>query len=339
LSDLLLNIKDLKVGYKVYGGLLRVLNGVNIEVRKGERVGIVGETGSGKTTSAKSILRILPKQARIFGGEILFQNKDILKMSRSELSVLRGRGTSMIFQDPTASLHLLSTVGTTISDITRYSRTLSGSRITSSSLQIKEIAINALRSASLPDPDRILESYPFQLSGGMRQRVMIAMALATAKDLLIADEPTTNLDVTIQDQILRLIKELVSSTGISFILITHSLALVSEMTNRVYVVYGGTVVEEANTQDLFKNPYHPYTRALLSSVPKLSGGGIASGIPGQMIDYLNPPRGCRFSPRCPKAMPICEKEPPPLVEVEPGHKVACFLFTNHNHKAGSINNE
>jgi peptide/nickel transport system ATP-binding protein len=337
MSDLLLNIKDLKVGYKVYEGLLRVINGVNIEVKKGEKVGIVGETGSGKTTIAKSILRILPKQARILGGEILFQNKDILKMSRSELSGLRGRGVSMIFQDPTASLHLLSTIGTTISDVIRYSYTFSNSRVASSSLQIKETAVNALRSASLPDPDRILKSYPFQLSGGMRQRVMIAMALATAKDLLIADEPTTNLDVTIQDQILRLIDELVRRTGVSFILITHSLALVSEMTDRVYVVYGGTVVEEANTQDLFKKPYHPYTRALLSSVPKLSGGGIASGIPGQMVDYLNPPRGCRFSPRCPKVMPICEQEPPPLVEVEPGHKVACFLFVNH--EARSISNE
>jgi peptide/nickel transport system ATP-binding protein len=325
LSDLLLNIKDLKVGYKVYEGLLRVLNGVNIEVNKGERIGIVGETGSGKTTIAKSMLRILPKTARIFGGEILFQNKDVLKMSRSELSVLRGQGTSMIFQDPTASLNPVFTVGSIISDVIRYSRTLSGSRIDSS--QMKETAINALISASLPDADRLLANYPFQLSGGMRQRVCIAMALATARDLLIADEPTTNLDVTIQDQVLRLIKELVDKKDTSLILITHSLAVVGEMTDRVYVMYAGTILEQVNTQDLFKNPYHPYTRALLSCIPKLSGGGIASGIPGQMLDYLNPPQGCRFSSRCPKVMPICEKESPPLVEIEPGHKVACFLFT------------
>jgi peptide/nickel transport system ATP-binding protein len=312
------------VGYKVFDGLLKVLDGVTIKLNKGERIGIVGETGSGKTTTAKAMLRILPRTARIFGGEILFQNKDVLKMSRSELSVLRGQGISMIFQDPTASLNPVFTVGSIISDVIRYSRTLSSSNKSS---QIKETAIDAFRLASLPDPDRLLTNYPFQLSGGMRQRVCIAMALATARDLIIADEPTTNLDVTIQDQVLRLIKELVDKKKTSFILITHSLAVASEMTERIYVMYAGTIIEQANTQDLFEKPYHPYTQALLSCIPKLSGGGIALGIPGRMPNYLNPPLGCRFSPRCPQALPVCEKEKPPLMEIEPGHEVACFLFT------------
>jgi peptide/nickel transport system ATP-binding protein len=324
LSELLLNINNLMVGYKVFDGLLKVLDGVVIKVNKGERIGIVGETGSGKTTTAKAILRILPRTARIFGGEILFQNKDVLKMSRSELSVLRGQGISMIFQDPTASLNPVFTVGSIISDVIRYSRTLSSSNKSS---QIKETAIDAFRLASLPDPDRLLANYPFQLSGGMRQRVCIAMALATARDLIIADEPTTNLDVTIQDQVLKLIKELVDKKKTSFILITHSLAVASEMTERIYVMYAGTIIEQANTQDLFEKPYHPYTHALLSCIPKLSGGGIALGIPGRMPNYLNPPLGCRFSPRCPQALPVCEKEKPPLTEIEPGHEVACFLFT------------
>jgi peptide/nickel transport system ATP-binding protein len=312
------------VGYKVFDGLLKVLDGVIIKVNKGERIGIVGETGSGKTTTAKAILRILPRTARIFGGEILFQNKDVLKMSRSELSVLRGQGISMIFQDPTASLNPVFTVGSIIGDVIRYSRTLSSSNKSS---QIKETSIDAFRLASLPDPDRLLTNYPFQLSGGMRQRVCIAMALATARDLIIADEPTTNLDVTIQAQVLRLIKELVDKKKTSFILITHSLAVASEMTERIYVMYAGTIIEQANTQDLFEKPYHPYTHALLSCIPKLSGGGIALGIPGRMPNYLNPPLGCRFSPRCLQALPVCEKEKPPLTEIEPGHEVACFLFT------------
>ena len=325
MGELLLDIKDLKVAYKVYAGLSRVLNGVNIEVNKGERIGIVGETGGGKTTTARSILRILPKSARILGGKILFQNKDVLKMSAGEVSVLRGQGVSMVFQDPTASLNPVFTIGTIMRDVIRYSLTASGSRVDSS--QIEEIAINALRLASLPDPERLLSNYPFQLSGGMRQRVSIGMALATPRSLLIADEPTTNLDVTIQDQVLRLIKGLVDQKQTSLILITHSLGIASEMTDRIYVMYAGTIVEQANTEDLFENPQHPYTRALISCIPKLSGGGIGSEIPGRMPDYLNRSRGCSFSPRCLKALPICEKELPPLVEIEPGHKVACFLGT------------
>ncbi|MEM3449204.1 MAG: ABC transporter ATP-binding protein [Nitrososphaerota archaeon] len=326
MAELLLNIKNLRVGYKVYGGLLKVLDGINIKVNKGERIGIVGETGSGKTTTAKAILRILPRTARIFGGEIIFQNKDVLKMSRSELSILRGQGISMIFQDPTASLNPVFTVGTIISDVIRYSHTLSTHNKSSKSSQIKEIAIDAFKSASLPDANRLLTNYPFQLSGGMRQRVCIAMALATARNLLIADEPTTNLDVTIQDQVLRLIKEMVDKKGTSLILITHSLGVAREMTDKIYVMYAGTIVEQANTRELFENPYHPYTHALLSCIPKLTGEGIASGIPGRMPDYLNPPLGCRFASRCPRALPICQKERPPLMEVEPGHEVACFLF-------------
>jgi peptide/nickel transport system ATP-binding protein len=325
MGDVLLSITDLKVGYRVYKGQLKVLNGVNIEVKKGERVGIVGETGSGKTTIAKSITGILPKAGRISRGKILLDGKDVLTMSTHELSILRGQKVAMIFQDPTSALNPVLRIGSIMDDIIGYAYNPDGSRIPKS--QIHEIAVKALRLASLPDPDRILASYPFQLSGGMRQRVFIAMALATPRELLLADEPTTNLDVTIQDQILRLIKTRVDERHVSMILISHSLDIVSEMTDRVYMLYGGTVVEQANTRDLFENPYHPYSRALMSCIPKLSGGGIASGIAGEMVNYLAPGNGCRFSSRCSKALPACSIQPPPMVEVEPGHRVACFLFS------------
>lgn len=319
----LLEIRDLQVGFDVYGGTLKVLSGVNLTMEEGEIIGLVGETGCGKTTTAKSTLRILPiPPARIFGGEIIFKGRDILKMTPSELREVQARGISMIFQDPTAALNPVFTIGEQLIDAIKYSN----SKENLPKREIRKRAIEALRDVALPDPERILENYPIQLSGGMRQRICIAMALATESELLIADEPTTSLDVTIQDQVLRLLGNLVKEKETSTILITHSLGLVREWTDRVYVMYAGGMVEAAPTEELFSNPLHPYTQGLMRAVPKLTGEGIAEGVPGRIPDYLNPPSGCRFHPRCPHAMPICEEERPPFFDVGRGHQVACYLY-------------
>lgn len=326
MANPLLDIRDLHVWYRVYGGTLKVLNGVNFSVEMGERVGLVGETGCGKTTTMKAVLRILPNSAVIPQGEILVHGKDVLKMNSRELHDLRGRGLSMIFQDPTAALNPVFTIGQQLSDVIRYS---TGS-LNNEMKDRREIALRALREARLPDPERMLDSYPVQLSGGMRQRVCIAFAIATARDLLIADEPTTNLDVTIQDQVLRLIRDLVEQKGTSLILITHALGLAREMTNRVYVMYAGNMIEVSGTEELFQNPLHPYTLGLLASMPRLTGGGFAEGIPGRIPDYRDPPLGCRFHPRCPRAFAPCSKSQPPFFYVGSGHRVACFLYQNHS---------
>lgn len=324
MSKILLDIRNLFVWFKVYGGVLKVLNGVNFTVNFGEKVGLVGETGCGKTTTMKALLRILPHIALIPEGEVLVHEKNILKMNSQELADLRGRGLSMIFQDPTSALNPVFTIGQQLFDIIQYSTGSSGQKI----MDKRETALRALREARLPDAERMLDSYPIQLSGGMRQRVCIAFAIATARDLLIADEPTTNLDVTIQDQVLRLIKDLVEKKGTSLILITHSLGLVRETTERVYVMYAGNMIEMAPTSLLFKNPLHPYTKGLLASVPRLSGGGFAEGITGRIPDYRNPPIGCRFALRCQYVFEPCKKVMPPLLDIGDGHQVACHLYQN-----------
>ncbi len=316
----LVEIKNLTVWYRVYGGLLRVLDGVNLSVARGQKVGIVGETGCGKTTTVKAILRILPKNAVVPEGTIMFQGRNVLKMRGRELQELRGQGIAMVFQDPTAALNPVFTIGQQIMEVIKYARPGGKAK------EWREMAVRALKEAALPDPERLMENYPFQLSGGMRQRVCIAMALATARTLLIADEPTTNLDVTIQDQVLRLVRRLVEEKGTSLILITHSLGVAREMTDLVYVMYAGTMVEVAQTDELFDNPLHPYTLGLLQSIPKLTGGGVTQGIAGRIPDYANPPPGCRFAPRCDQAMPICSERKPALFDAGGGHQVACWRF-------------
>jgi len=323
----LLEIKDLHVHFDVYGGTLKVLDGVNFTVHSGQKVGLVGETGCGKTTTMKSILRILPMPpARIPRGEIYFKAQDVLKMGDGELRQVRSEGISMIFQDPTAALNPVFTIGQQLGAVVKYS--MEGKKL--SKKEIRERAIIPLKEVALPDPERMLDSYPIQLSGGMRQRVCIAMALVASRELLIADEPGTSLDVTIEDQILRLLHRLVEEKNVSVILITHTLGVVRETTDRVYVMYAGNMVEVADTEELFAQPLHPYTRGLMDAVPRLTGGGIADGIPGRIPDYLNPPPGCRFYPRCPQAMDICRQEKPSFYGKRSGvsdnHEVACFLY-------------
>ena len=314
------DIRNLFVEYKTYAGMVKVLNGVNFTVDAGEKVSIVGETGCGKTTTVKSIFRILSDNSRIPTGEIFFKGKDVLKMKDAEIKQLRGSGLSMIFQDPTMSLNPVFTIGEQMFEAIRNS---GQEGCTRREVQ-QELAVKALKETSMPDPERILLSYPFQLSGGMRQRVCIAMSLATPRDVVIADEPTTNLDVTIQDQVLKILKDRVESKNSSLILITHSLGVARETSDRIYVMYAGNMVETAPTAELFKRQLHPYTQALMRCIPRLSGGGVAEGIPGRIPNYLDPPKGCRFAPRCPRAVKRCHEEKPEFYDAGSGHQAACF---------------
>lgn len=333
----LLEICDLHLFFKVYNGRSYVLDGVNIAVNAGEKIGLVGESGCGKTTTVKSILRILPKQAVVTHGKIILDGDNILDMDKNSIDEMRRKKLSMIFQDPTASLNPVFTIGKQIRDTIKYSGLVKGN----DKKKIHEIAIKALKDCSMPDPERIMKNYPFQLSGGMRQRICIAMALATASTLLIADEPTTNLDVTIQDQVLNLIKGLSEDNNMSLILITHSLGVARENTDRIYVMYAGNIVEMAPTELIFEEPLHPYTIGLLESIPKLTGEGIMSGIAGYVPSYINPPKGCRFESRCQYSFDRCRSEKPPTFNMGNGHTVNCFLYENDSicSSKGGVNND
>lgn len=323
-ENFLLDIKNLYVWYKMYGGYSKVLNGVNFNVRKGERVALVGEAGCGKTTMVKSILQILPPgDFHIPEGQIFYKGKDLLKASRSQIKKFRSKEASMMFQDPTAALNPVFTIGTQLGDVIKYSAYVRDNKINKKG--IKELAVKALKEVYLPDPERLLTNFPIQLSGGMKQRVCIAQAIASPRNILIADEPGTSLDVTIQDQVMRLLKEISEKKQSSIILITHSLGVARDLSDRIFVMYAGTIVESAPFSDIFKNPIHPYTRGLLKSVPKISGGGVTKGILGSLPSYVNPPVGCRFHSRCEYAKQTCLEKQPQLIEIEKDHLVACHL--------------
>ena len=318
-------MKGLLIGFKTYMGRLKVLNGVDFSVHEGEKVGIIGESGCGKTTTMKAILGILASNAVIGGGDIRFRGHNMLRIRKKELNEIRRKNLTMIFQDPTAALNPVFKIESILGDVIKYSGNFEHEKATRKLL--REKSLDALKEVSLPDPERVLDSYPFQLSGGMRQRVCIAMSLATAKDLLIADEPTTNLDVTIQDQVLRLMKDLVDKKNLSIILISHALGTIRNTVDAVYVMYAGNMIESAETGRLFSDPLHPYSEGLLKSVPKLTGAGFSEGIEGRIPDYISPPPGCRFHPRCKYAFEICRKETPQLLKVDANnHRVACWLY-------------
>ena len=325
MADTVLKIEDLSIWYKTYRGMSKVVDHINMEVKRREKVGLVGESGCGKTTTMKTILRVIDEDIiHIPNGNILFNGQEVLKMNKNQLLQLRRQGASMISQSPMSALNPVFTIGQQLLDIIRYS----GQYPKASKKEQLEIAKEAITSVMLSDPDRILNSYPHQLSGGMRQRICIASSLVTPRDLLIADEPCTALDVTIQDQIHRMLRELVEEKGRSLIMITHSLGVARELVDRIYIMYGGNIVESCRTEDLFRAPSHPYTAGLMACVPRLSGGGLSAGIYGYVPDYVNPPEGCRFCPRCKEAKEICKKKRPPRVEIEPEHFVRCFKYAD-----------
>ncbi len=315
----LLEIKDLYLKFETSRGDLKALNGVSFSVHKGEVLGLVGETGCGKTVTGLSILRLLSRSARITKGQIILEGIDLLQLSKSEIEKTRGSQIAMIFQDPSSSLNPVFTVGEQMGRVIRRHTKLSKS-------EAKNHAAEMLLAVGLPDVERILESYPHQLSGGQQQRVMIAMALSCHPRLLIADEPTTALDVTIQAQILKLLKDLQKEFDISAILITHNLGVVAQTCNRLVILYAGKVVEIGTTHQVFKNPQHPYSRGLINAVPRPGGRGKKMEvIPGVVPSNPGTLPGCPFAPRCPYVFERCTQEVPDLYPISDEHTSACFL--------------
>ena len=360
-----LTVKNLRVNFHTYAGEVKALDGVDLSVRKGEMLGLVGESGSGKSVTALSIEGLLPQNAEVLGGEIMLGGSDLLKLKKEELRVARLKDIAMVFQDPTTYLNPVLTVGSQITEIMASRPEIFTDEVVASRLedlrrleQRRELqpeekaekerlgslpkgskvskgefkrlttahALSILRQVRLPEPERIFKSYPFELSGGMKQRAMIAMALARRPKLFLADEITTALDVTVQAQILNLLLILKKEIDTSVVLITHDLAVVAEVCDRVAVMYAGNIVEVASVGELFKNPLHPYTQGLLASIPRADSRAELSSVKGSVPNLISPPSGCRFHPRCPKVFGRCSVEKPPLVEVSPGHFVECFLY-------------
>ncbi|HEY1787780.1 MAG TPA: ABC transporter ATP-binding protein [Verrucomicrobiae bacterium] len=313
----LLEIKDLKMDFGKNAGALRAIDGISLTINAGESVCLVGESGCGKTVTALSIAKLVPTPpANYVGGEILLNGRDVLKMSRTELQKIRGGVVGYIFQEPGAALNPVFRVGNQIKESLKLHRP--------DKANDAEV-IRLLKLVGIPAPESRIRNYPFEMSGGMQQRVMIAMALASEPKLLVADEPTTALDVTIQAQILDLLRELKQRLGMAILLITHNLGIVGDMADRVAVMYAGQVVEMAPARELLRHPLHPYTKALMNSVPKLQGGAERlSAIPGNVPRIGNFPPGCRFYPRCPSARSECASKMPALIEVESGRWSRCL---------------
>jgi oligopeptide/dipeptide ABC transporter ATP-binding protein len=315
----LLEVRDLYLEFKTSRGNLKALNGINFNVQKGEVLGLVGETGCGKTVTGLTILRLLSRSASIMQGEIFLEGVDLLKLPKAEMEKARGSQIAMIFQDPSSSLNPVFPVGEQMIRVIRRHTELSKN-------DAKKHAADMLQAVGLPDVQRILESYPHQLSGGQQQRVMIAMALSCHPHLLIADEPTTALDVTIQAQILKLISQLQKEFDISVILITHNLGVVAQTCDRLVILYAGRVAEIGTTRQVFKSPQHPYSRGLLNAVPRPgSRGRKMAVIPGVVPTNPGALIGCPFAPRCEFAFERCTREVPTLYTISEGHSSACFL--------------
>jgi oligopeptide transport system ATP-binding protein len=316
----LLSVKDLRTYFQTEDGTVKAVDGISFELKQGETLGIVGESGSGKSVANLSLMRLIPDPpGKIVSGSIMFDGRDVLKLSQSEVRDIRGKRIAMIFQDPMTSLNPFMRVSKQLMEVTRL-------HLGHTREQARAHAIKMLEHVGIPDAPERVDSYPHEFSGGMRQRVMIAMALSCQPELLIADEPTTALDVTIQAQILELIKRLKAETGASVILITHDLGVVAGMTDHIIVMYAGKVFEQATTAELFERPGNPYTRDLLRSVPDPTAEqGKLYQIPGLPPDLAHLPPGCPFAPRCERAEELCHREFPPYVELAPEHYSLCHF--------------
>ncbi|MFH1153035.1 MAG: ABC transporter ATP-binding protein [Pseudomonadota bacterium] len=313
----LLSINNLSVSFTNYQGTSSVLDQVSLQLGQGEILGLVGESGCGKSVTARAILGLIPQPpGSIDGGSILFKGEDLLTVSQRRMRQIRGNEISMIFQEPMSSLNPVFTIGNQMREVVRIHRRLRRR-------EADALCVTMLRKVQMPDAQTVLDKYPHQLSGGMRQRVMIAMALVCGPQLLIADEPTTALDVTVQGQVLAILTALGREQGISVLMITHDMGVVAQVCDRVAVMYAGRIVEAAPVRDLFAGPIHPYTRGLIAAIPDLDGRGGLNAIPGTVPTLINPPSGCRFHPRCPVRVDGCDRQAPDLVPWAPGHPVAC----------------
>lgn len=331
MNEYLLEVKGLQTHF--FHGKVEIpaVDGVDFVIRKGETLCVVGESGCGKSVTSMSILKLLPPEGRVVGGQILFKGRDLVHMPEKKMTEIRGNEISMIFQEPMTSLNPVYTVGKQIGEVIRRHERLDKK-------QTREKAIEMLKKVGIPAPERRVDEYPHELSGGMRQRVMIAMALACNPELLIADEPTTALDVTIQAQILELMKKLKNELNTSTVLITHDLGVVAEMADYVLVMYAGMVVEYCDVKTLFKKPLHPYTQGLLDSLPKINEAkDMLNVIEGTVPSLYDMPVGCSFWPRCPHAQEICKREKPELYEMD-DHKVRCFLYKDGEKGENSYGN-
>ncbi|OGK91099.1 MAG: peptide ABC transporter ATP-binding protein [Candidatus Rokubacteria bacterium GWC2_70_24] len=319
--DVLLDVRDLQTQFATSGGIVRAVDGVSWDVQAGETVALVGESGCGKSVSALSVMRLVAAPAgRIVGGEILFKGRDLLTLSEDEMRRIRGREITMIFQEPMTSLNPVLTIGRQVTETLEI-------HLEMTPAQSRTRAAEILALVGIADPERRLRQYPHQFSGGMRQRIMIAMALACNPALILADEPTTALDVTIQAQILELLKDLSRKLGVAMLIITHNLGVVARYADRVNVMYAGRIVERGTAREIYANPRHPYTLGLLRSVPRLDEPKKAklAPIPGQPPDLTRLPPGCAFAPRCSYAIDRCRLEQPPLEAVAPDHLSACWV--------------
>ncbi|CAH2214717.1 ABC transporter ATP-binding protein [Tepidibacter aestuarii] len=333
MKDHLLELKELRTSFFTHVGEVKAIRGVSFHLDKGEALGIVGESGSGKSVTSMSIMRLLQHPGKIVGGDIIFNGENLIEKSDKEMQSIRGNDIAMIFQDPMTSLNPVYTVGDQIIEAIVKHQKISKS-------DARKKAIDMLNIVGIPSPEKRIDQYPHEFSGGMRQRAMIAMALSCEPQLLIADEPTTALDVTIQAQILELMKDLKDKLDTSIILITHDLGVVADVCSRIIVMYGGIILEEGKSEDIFYNPKHPYTLGLLKSIPKLADKEDKERlipIPGSPPDLLKPPKGCPFAARCEYAMKICIDKMPEYTYVKEDHRSMCWLLHKDAPKVDAIN--
>jgi oligopeptide/dipeptide ABC transporter ATP-binding protein len=317
----LLRVTDLRTSYVALGGrrVVRAVDGASFSIARGECLGLVGESGSGKTTVCLSIVGLLPRGAQVDSGSILFNGQELVGAAQTITHAVRGRRIGMILQDPMASLNPLLTIFDQVAEPAFYHRAQRGSTL-------KRHVLALLEAVRIPSPERRMTEFPHQMSGGMRQRVVGAIALSAGPELIIADEPTTNLDVTIQAQYLSLLKDLQRRTGVALLFVTHNLGIIARMCDRVAVMYAGRIVEQGPVRDLFRAPRHPYTQALLGSIPRLGAKEPLYAIPGQPPDLSDPPAGCAFHPRCPHAWEQCRVAEPPETDAGPQHLARCWML-------------